>query len=60
MADIQPITEFSIGMKAFLIGQSTIATAMGTSKAAVAVFLIRILNKTWYNIRHPRASISLT
>ncbi|KAF4541029.1 hypothetical protein BFW01_g3299 [Lasiodiplodia theobromae] len=50
MADIQPITEFSIGMKAFLIGQSTIATAMGTSKAAVAVFLIRILNKTWHYI----------
>ena len=54
MADITPLTEFSIGMKAFLMGQSVISIAMGTSKCAVAVFLIRILNKTWYDILHLR------
>ncbi|KKY22004.1 hypothetical protein UCDDS831_g03840 [Diplodia seriata] len=50
MADITPLTEFSIGMKAFLMGQSVISIAMGTSKCAVAVFLIRILNKTWHYV----------
>ncbi|KAF4301656.1 hypothetical protein GTA08_BOTSDO09042 [Botryosphaeria dothidea] len=50
MKDILPASEWSVGMRTFLIGQSVISMAMGTSKCAVAVFLIRILNKTWHYI----------
>ncbi|KAL1626314.1 hypothetical protein SLS56_006982 [Neofusicoccum ribis] len=50
MSDIKPLSEFSIAMKTFLIGQSVIAVAMGTSKCAVAVFLVRIVNKMWHSV----------
>ena len=42
--DIEQITH---GILMLLIGQSCIALAMGLSKCAVAIFLMRIVNKTW-------------
>lgn len=50
--DIQPPSEFSVAMKTFLVGQSVVSLAMGTSKCAVAVFLLRIVNKMWYVVWH--------
>ncbi|TVY26086.1 hypothetical protein LHYA1_G004285 [Lachnellula hyalina] len=43
--DIEQITH---GILMLLIGQSCIALAMGLSKCAVAIFLMRIVNKTWH------------
>lgn len=35
------------GMLMLLIGQTFVSISMGLSKCAVAVFLMRIVNKTW-------------
>lgn len=44
LLDVEQITH---GVLMILIGQSCIALAMGLSKCAVAIFLMRIVTKTW-------------
>jgi len=41
------VEEIIIGVKYLLIGQLSIAISMGTSKVAVALFLMRIVQKAW-------------
>jgi hypothetical protein len=41
------IDQITTGILMLLIGQFLIAISMGLSKCAVAVFLMRIVNKTW-------------
>lgn len=41
------IDDISQGILYLLAGQTTISLSMGLSKCAVAVFLMRIVNKTW-------------
>ena len=41
------IDEIIIGVKYLLIGQLSISISMGTSKVAVALFLMRIVQKVW-------------
>ncbi|TVY88101.1 hypothetical protein LAWI1_G005889 [Lachnellula willkommii] len=45
--DINQVTH---GVLMILIGQSAVALAMGLSKTAVAIFLMRIVTKTWHKI----------
>ncbi|TVY16995.1 hypothetical protein LARI1_G003330 [Lachnellula arida] len=45
--DIDQVTH---GVLMILIGQSAVALAMGLSKTAVAIFLMRIVTKTWHKI----------
>ncbi|KAF7959487.1 hypothetical protein EAE96_001103 [Botrytis aclada] len=44
------VADNSHGILWLLIGQFIIAVAMGISKCAVAVFLLRIVNQTWHKI----------
>ncbi|TVY55497.1 Satratoxin biosynthesis SC1 cluster protein 4 [Lachnellula cervina] len=47
LLDVEQITH---GVLMILIGQSCIALAMGLSKCAVAIFLMRIVTKTWHKM----------
>lgn len=44
------IDEIATGIKILVIGQSVVSLAMGISKVAVVVFLMRILVKKWWDL----------